>query len=88
MIHNCTQGGSLITGILTGNVPLIGRSLDSDIIIEPTRAPLIPGLLTVKAAAKEAGKWPAKLMGVDQRACRMALLTSGTLSNTMGSPDM
>ncbi|GFH29310.1 uncharacterized protein HaLaN_27948, partial [Haematococcus lacustris] len=56
MINNCCQGGSLVAGVLTGDVRLIGRALDSDVIIEPVRGPLIPGLLAVKAAAKAAGK--------------------------------
>lgn len=55
MINNCCQGGSLVTGILTGDVKLMGQSLDSDVIIEPVRGPLIPGMLAVKAAAKAAG---------------------------------
>ena len=44
-----------MAGILTGDIKLIGQSLDSDVIIEPTRAPLIPGMLAVKEAAKAAG---------------------------------
>lgn len=62
MINNCTQGGSLVAGILSGDVSLIGRSLDSDVIIEPTRAPLIPGMMAVKAAAKAAGAAPCGTM--------------------------
>ncbi len=46
-----------VTGILTGDISLIGRSLDSDVIVEPVRGPLIPGMLHVKAAAKAAGGW-------------------------------
>lgn len=44
-----------IAGILTGDAALVGKSLDSDIIIEPVRGPLIPGFAAVKAAAKAAG---------------------------------
>jgi homoserine kinase len=35
---------------------LLGSALDSDVIIEPVRAPLIPGMLAVKEAAKAAGE--------------------------------
>lgn len=56
MINNCTQGGSLVAAILTGDAALLGASLDSDAIVEPVRAPLIPGMLDVKAAAKAAGE--------------------------------
>lgn len=49
-----------MTGILTGNVRLIGESLDRDVIIEPVRAPLIPGMMAVKEAAKAAGEGPRR----------------------------
>jgi homoserine kinase len=55
MINNCTQGGSLVAAILTGDAALLGAALDSDAIVEPVRAPLIPGMMDVKAAAKAAG---------------------------------
>ena len=50
-----------IAGILTGDAALVGKALDSDIIIEPVRGPLIPGFAAVKAAAKAAGDTPARL---------------------------
>lgn len=55
MINNCTQGGSLVAAILMGDAALLGAALDSDVVVEPVRAPLIPGMLDVKAAAKAAG---------------------------------
>ena len=51
-----------VAGILTGDAELVGQSLDSDVIIEPVRGPLIPGFAAVKAAAKAAGM--AKLLFV------------------------
>ncbi len=45
-----------VAGILRGDVRLIGESLDRDVIIEPARGPLIPGMMAVKEAAKAAGK--------------------------------
>ncbi len=44
-----------VAGILGGDPVLIGQALDSDIIVEPARGPLIPGFTAVKAAAKAAG---------------------------------
>jgi homoserine kinase len=55
MINNACQGGSLVAAILTGDAAMLGSALDSDIIIEPVRAPLIPGMPAVKEAAKAAG---------------------------------
>ncbi|HEV8285322.1 MAG TPA: homoserine kinase [Chitinophagaceae bacterium] len=44
----------LVTGLLTNDYDLIGRSLE-DVIIEPVRSILIPGFDEVKINAKEAG---------------------------------
>jgi len=45
-----------VAGILNGDSKLLGQALDSDVIVEPVRGPLIPGLLAVKEAAKAAGR--------------------------------
>ncbi|KAG2483320.1 hypothetical protein HYH03_017821 [Edaphochlamys debaryana] len=63
MINNCCQGGALVAGILRGDVRLVGESLDRDAIIEPVRGPLIPGMMAVKAAAKEAGAYGCTISG-------------------------
>ena len=44
----------LVTGFLTNDYELIGRSLE-DVIIEPVRSILIPGFDEVKRSAREAG---------------------------------
>lgn len=48
-----------MAGILMGEPAMIGRALDSDVIVEPVRGPLIPGFAAVKAAALKAGILPA-----------------------------
>ncbi|KAF8056371.1 hypothetical protein HT031_006370 [Scenedesmus sp. PABB004] len=63
MIHNSCQGGALVAAILGGDAELLGSALDSDVIVEPVRAPLIPGLLAVKAAAKAAGAYGCTISG-------------------------
>jgi len=63
MINNSCQGGALVAAILTGNTKLLGAALDSDVIIEPVRAPLIPGMTLVKQAAKEAGAYGCTISG-------------------------
>lgn len=57
LINNCCQGGSLVAAILSGDAALLGAALDADAVVEPVRAPLIPGMLAVKEAAKRAGGW-------------------------------
>lgn len=63
MINNACQGGALVAGILQNDVRLLGESLDSDIIVEPCRGPLIPGMLAVKEAAKAAGAYGCTISG-------------------------
>lgn len=54
--------GALVSGLLTSDYELIGRSL-VDVIAEPKRAPLIPGFNTVKKAALEAGALGGSIAG-------------------------
>lgn len=54
--------GALVSGLLTSDYELIGRSL-VDVIAEPKRAPLIPGFYTVKNAALEAGALGCSIAG-------------------------
>jgi homoserine kinase len=52
----------LITGFITGDAALVGRSLH-DVIIEPIRSALIPNFDTVKAAALNAGALAFSISG-------------------------
>jgi homoserine kinase len=54
--------GALVTGLLTGDYDLIGRSL-VDVIAEPKRAPLIPGFSEVKHAALDSGALGCSIAG-------------------------
>jgi homoserine kinase len=63
MINNCAMGASLVAGVLSGDAALIGKALDSDLIVEPVRGPLIPGFLAVKEAARAAGAYGCTISG-------------------------
>lgn len=54
--------GALVSGLLTSDYELIGRSL-VDVIAEPKRAPLIPDFYKVKNAALEAGALGCSIAG-------------------------
>ena len=54
--------GALVSGLLTGDYELIGRSL-VDVIAEPKRAPLIPGFSEVKQAAIDSGALGCSIAG-------------------------
>ena len=54
--------GALVDGLHRGDFSLIARSLE-DVIAEPRRAPLVPGLAIIKRAALEAGALGCSLSG-------------------------
>ncbi|CAN5134966.1 homoserine kinase [soil metagenome] len=54
--------GGLIVGLMNGDYALIGRALQ-DVIVEPARAPLIPGYYEAKQAAMEAGALGCNISG-------------------------
>ncbi len=63
--RHVAQSGRLagvLAGCFTGDLELIGRSLE-DLIIEPTRAPLVTGFAEVQRAAIEAGALGCSLSG-------------------------
>ena len=54
--------GGLVAGLATGDIPLIGRSLE-DVVIEPIRSLLIPGYHQVKEAALDTGAMGCSISG-------------------------
>lgn len=62
-VWNCTQAGALVASVLQGDVSGFGKAMSSDRIVEPRRAPLIPGMEGVKKAAIEAGAFGCTISG-------------------------
>ena len=54
LIHNMGNAAAFIAGIALNDVTLMGKAME-DAIVEPVRAPLIPGVIEVKKSALEAG---------------------------------
>ena len=61
-VANLGQLGALITALHRSDLDLLGRSI-SDALVEPVRAPLVPGFAEVKRAALEAGALGCSLSG-------------------------
>jgi homoserine kinase len=61
-IHQWGNVGGLITGLITGDAPLIGRCTE-DIVAEPARAHFIPAFNEVREAALHAGASGCSLCG-------------------------
>nr|DAD29679.1 TPA_asm: hypothetical protein HUJ06_031147 [Nelumbo nucifera] len=62
-VWNCSQAGMLVASVLRGDLKGLGLALSSDKIVEPKRAPLIPGMEAVKKAAIEAGAFGCTISG-------------------------
>jgi len=62
-VWNCSQAGALVASVLQGDVVGLGKALSSDKIVEPRRAPLIPGMEAVKKAALQAGAFGCTISG-------------------------
>jgi homoserine kinase len=52
-----------VAGILTRNVQQLGQALNSDVVVEAARGPLIPGFAAVKEAALKAGAFGCTISG-------------------------
>ncbi len=62
VVHQVGHASALVAGMATGDLNLIGRSIN-DIIVEPARAPLVPFLKEAEKAAVEAGAFASFLGG-------------------------
>ncbi|OAY59251.1 homoserine kinase [Manihot esculenta] len=62
-VWNCSQAGALVASVLQGDLVGLGQALSSDKIVEPKRAPLIPGMEEVKKAAIRAGAFGCTISG-------------------------
>ncbi len=61
-VANSGNLAAMISALFGGSVALLGRAM-GDVIIEPARAPLIPGFNEVKAAALNAGALACSISG-------------------------
>ncbi|KAL1215655.1 Homoserine kinase [Cardamine amara subsp. amara] len=62
-VWNSSQAAALVAAVLEGDVVNLGKALSSDKVVEPKRAPLIPGMEAVKKAALEAGAFGCTISG-------------------------
>lgn len=62
VIRQTANLAGVVAGCCTGDLALVGRSL-VDVIVEPHRAPLIPGFAAVQAAAMDAGALGCSISG-------------------------
>lgn len=87
--------GALVDALHRGDFALLSRSLD-DAIAEPRRAPLVPGLATIKRAAADAGALGCSLSGSGpslfalcdsaEVADRVAAAMAAAVANEIGRP--
>jgi homoserine kinase len=61
-VKNLGNMGALVAALYAGDLQLLGRCIE-DALVEPLRAPLIPGFTRVKAAALAAGALGCSIAG-------------------------
>ena len=61
-MHQAAQVAALVAAVYSGDLELLGRTID-DRIAEPARAPLLPGFLEAKQAALQAGALGCSISG-------------------------
>lgn len=62
MVANCSRACAIVAAVATQDATLFGRSI-VDVVVEPARAPLIPGFAAVKRAALKAGALGCSISG-------------------------
>ncbi|XP_065006153.1 homoserine kinase-like isoform X2 [Musa acuminata AAA Group] len=62
-VRNSSQAAALVAAVLQGNVRVLGSAMSADWIVEPRRAPLIPGMVSVKKAAIDSGAFGCTISG-------------------------
>jgi homoserine kinase len=70
-IHQMAQVGAIVAACASGDLSLLGRAID-DRLAEPARAPLLPGFLEAKAAARDAGAIACSISGSGPSAFALA----------------
>lgn len=81
-VWNCSQAGALVASVLQGDLIGLGKALSSDKIVEPRRAPLIPGMDAVKKAAILAGAFGCTISGAGPTA--VAVTDSEEMGGVIG----
>ncbi|XP_074275577.1 homoserine kinase [Silene latifolia] len=62
-VWNSSQAAAVVAAVMSGDAEGLGRAMSADRIVEPRRAPLIPGMEAVKKAAIEAGAFGCTISG-------------------------
>ncbi|KMZ57810.1 Homoserine kinase [Zostera marina] len=62
-IHNSSQASAMVAAVMMGDLKIIGSALSSDVIVEPKRAALIPGMAGAKRAALDSGAYGCTISG-------------------------
>ncbi|MHB8625941.1 MAG: homoserine kinase [Aggregatilineales bacterium] len=69
MVHQTGAVARLIAALYAGDLPMLARAMESDRIVEPARAHLMPGLAEARAAAAKAGALATVISGAGPTLC-------------------
>jgi len=69
MVHQTGAVAELIDALYRADIPAIARAMESDTVVEPARAHLMPHMLAARVAAKEAGAYALVISGAGPTLC-------------------
>ncbi len=81
MIANCSRACAIVAAVAKQDPNIFGRSI-VDVVVEPARAPLIPGFAAVKRAALKAGALGCSISGAGSSV--FAVTTDKALGERIG----
>lgn len=81
MVANLSRACAIVAAVAKGDANLFGRSV-VDLVVEPRRAPLIPGFLAVKRAALNAGALGCSISGAGSSV--FAVTDDKAIADTIG----
>ncbi len=76
LILQSSAVGLLVSAIYQGNLPLMGKAMEGDCIVEPAREQLMPGLKEVREGARKAGAFGTVISGAGPTLCSICPTTN------------
>jgi homoserine kinase len=71
MVAQTAAVATLISALYRNDLELLGKAIEMDAVIEPARCHLMPGLLEVRAAARERGAFGTTISGAGPTLCSL-----------------
>jgi homoserine kinase len=75
LVRQSSAVALLVSAIYSGNVPLMAQAMERDVVVEPARQHLMPGLAEVREAARKVGAFGTVISGAGPTICSVCSTT-------------